>query len=355
MTEEKFVLNRMPVPAWSWLKVNETEATLPDTNCGNRVTIEVPEGVLLHRDKNYGIMDLHYFVSPELDRYIQTYSNNQTAIVIPPDFQGEEIQVHIHSEDANPVEDLIILAGSNSVSRVTIRLTSDLGAVSHTGRITAYVGTDAKLTVVYADLLEKDTTHNSHFAARVEDRGVLRLIQPEVGGSKISSDWNVLLAGEEAETEIDILYTGEKAKNLDFSTRVELIGKNTRAVVKAKGVLSGHSKKTFRDTLDFKSGAKGAKGREEEHVLMLSPDVRNVSVPLLFCGEDDVEGEHAASSGKPDKETMLYLMSRGLDEKEARILLAEAAFHEVLDRIQNEVLKEEILSQVRKSIAQGGE
>ncbi len=74
----------------------------------------------------------------------------------------------------------------------------------------------------------------------------------------------------------------------------------------------------------------------------------------MFCGEDDVQGEHAASSGRPDESTLFYLMSRGLSEADAKKLLAESKFAALLDGIGNTTLQEEILSVLRTSIEEGG-
>ena len=60
-----------------------------------------------------------------------------------------------------------------------------------------------------------------------------------------------------------------------------------------------------------------------------------------------VDGQHAVSIGKIDEEKMFYLMSRGLDLKESRRLIVEAAFNPVLDKIASEELRDEIDSYIK--------
>ena len=112
--------------------------------------------------------------------------------------------------------------------------------------------------------------------------------------------------------------------------------------MQVRGVLMGKAEKTFRGTLDFIEGSKGSVGREDEEVVLLSPDVRNRSVPVMLSHEADVDGHHAVSVGKMDEGKLFYLMSRGLDLAEAQRLVVEASFNPVLDRISDTALKEEI-------------
>ena len=83
-------------------------------------------------------------------------------------------------------------------------------------------------------------------------------------------------------------------------------------------------------------------GRESEEVILLSPKVRNRSVPLMLSGEADVDGHHAVTIGKMDENKLFYLMSRGLDGEEAKKLVVEAALAPVLSRLPDAALAEEI-------------
>ena len=80
------------------------------------------------------------------------------------------------------------------------------------------------------------------------------------------------------------------------------------------GVLRDSSQKTFRGTIDFKTGSSGAVGAETEDVLLLGETVVNKTVPLILCAEEDVKGSHGATIGQLDEEMLFYLGSRGISE-----------------------------------------
>ena len=49
----------------------------------------------------------------------------------------------------------------------------------------------------------------------------------------------------------------------------------------------------------------------------LSDKAKSLALPMLLCSEEDVEGNHSASSGKADNKEIFYIMSRGFDKKSA--------------------------------------
>ena len=65
-------------------------------------------------------------------------------------------------------------------------------------------------------------------------------------------------------------------------------------------------------------------------------------MPVLLCGEEDVQGSHGVSTGKLDKEKIFYLMSRGLSESDAKRVLIKSNFNKVLSNINDEDIINEI-------------
>ncbi|MBP5736063.1 MAG: SufD family Fe-S cluster assembly protein, partial [Acidaminococcaceae bacterium] len=68
---------------------------------------------------------------------------------------------------------------------------------------------------------------------------------------------------------------------------------------------------------------------------------------------EDVNGQHAVSAGRLDESKLFYLMSRGLDEKEAKKLVVGALFATVLERVPDAELSEEISREVEERIKHG--
>ena len=85
------------------------------------------------------------------------------------------------------------------------------------------------------------------------------------------------------------------------------------------------AKKIFRGTIDFKTGAADSVGNEQETVLMLGDDVENKTIPVILCSEENVVGNHGATIGELDEDTMFYFASRGIDKEQAENIMARAS------------------------------
>ena len=53
-------------------------------------------------------------------------------------------------------------------------------------------------------------------------------------------------------------------------------------------------------------------------------DVENKTVPVILCSEENVVGNHGATIGELDEDTMFYFASRGIDKEHAENIMARA-------------------------------
>lgn len=97
--------------------------------------------------------------------------------------------------------------------------------------------------------------------------------------------------------------------------------------------------KLFRGTIDFIAGCAGAKGAESEDMLLIDENVENQTIPLILCGEEDVEGSHGATIGRLDEQMLFYLGSRGFDQEEAKRLVARARIDALCALIPSEEIQ----------------
>jgi len=113
-----------------------------------------------------------------------------------------------------------------------------------------------------------------------------------------------------------------------------------------QGALNETSKKHFKGTIDFKKGAKKAKGNENEFCMLLSDKARQIALPMLLCSEEDVEGNHSSATGRIGNKELFYIMSRGFDKKEAMKLLIKARFNNIIKAIQDESIRNRVLYEI---------
>lgn len=155
---------------------------------------------------------------------------------------------------------------------------------------------------------------------------------------------------DESDFKSQTMYLGSENQLFDFSYWVPTQGIKTNTDILTTGALMGTSRKYFRGTIDFLRGGKKAVGNEEDTCLLLNKGVHSISVPLLLCKEDDVVGNHAASSGQVDPDMLFYLMSRGLSENGARLVIVESNIRPVIDQLGDETLANKALRAVREKM-----
>src|SRR5690606_37782487 len=82
--------------------------------------------------------------------------------------------------------------------------------------------------------------------------------------------------------------------------------------------------------------------RLEEHTLILGNKAKCDALPALDIQTSDVNVSHSASVSKADEEKIFYAMSRGLSEEEARNIIIQGFFENLLEMIQDPLLYEKL-------------
>jgi Fe-S cluster assembly protein SufD len=127
-------------------------------------------------------------------------------------------------------------------------------------------------------------------------------------------------------------------------------GKKTDSRMNVHGVLADSAQKLLRATIDFRRGSAGSTGDEQEDTLLLSPAVVNRTIPLILCEEENVEGRHGATIGKPSEETLFYMLSRGIPRREAELMLLRARLQSVSRLVPDDGLRGEAEHMIREAL-----
>ena len=111
--------------------------------------------------------------------------------------------------------------------------------------------------------------------AKAENNARVSVTQLFLGTGNTYSEVNAGLLGRESDLTAKIGYFLQKEQKLDINLIADHRGEKTTCDITAEGTLKDKAQKLFRGTIDFKKGACGAKGSEEEEVLLLSDDIVN--------------------------------------------------------------------------------
>ncbi len=209
---------------------------------------------------------------------------------------------------------------------------------------------NAKLNLLNLQLLGGMVeTHNS-IKIIAHDRSEISQYNFEIGGEVVSASSRIYLNGDGVRSKNSSIYIADKAKKIDLEYSNYHEGRHGESSIEGRGIVKDKARKIFRGNLYFERGSIKSVGKEEEIAILMSKEAKSYSVPTLFCKEDDVIGEHAASAGKLNDDKLFYLMSRGIDEVEAKRLVAISNFKPIIEKLKDQELKEKVLEEVEKRL-----
>lgn len=153
-------------------------------------------------------------------------------------------------------------------------------------------------------------------------------------GSKVTMLYpTTVLLGKGARTENLSFTFAQEGMWLDTGARAIHRAPGTSSRLVSRSVVQGRAKSVFRGTVSVAPEARGAKAHMECSTLLLSPEARTETIPVLNVENDDVEVGHEATVGRVSQEQLFYLMSRGLDESQALSLIVNGFVSPILKEI----------------------
>ncbi len=209
----------------------------------------------------------------------------------------------------------------------------------------------AKLQLVKAQKLGRGFTHLDDLGVSMANDSALTLTQVELGSGKSYVGIQVEEIGSRSTFTGAMGYLGTENQLIDINYNVIQRGRKTNSNMMFDGVLADRAEKSFRGTIDFRNGAIGSVGDEQENVLLLDPEIVNKTLPVILCEEEDVEGRHGATVGKLAEDMLFYMASRGIDEKQAEKIMVRARLGAVTRLVPNKELRDSLNAYVEEAFA----
>jgi Fe-S cluster assembly protein SufB len=141
-------------------------------------------------------------------------------------------------------------------------------------------------------------------------------------GSKLTMKYpSVYLRGEGAHGEILSIAFAGRGQHQDAGGKVVHAAPHTSSIITSKSISKDGGRGTYRGLVKVTNGAKGARSKVVCDALILDKESRSDTYPVMEVDESDVSIAHEASVSRIQDEQLFYLMSRGLSETEASIMI----------------------------------
>ena len=159
-------------------------------------------------------------------------------------------------------------------------------------------------------------------------------------GSKFfKNEINCDLQGHHSSAFVNGIFDLDDENHHEIKSNINHLVENTKSYQLVKSVLEKKSKAVYQGKIFVSSEAQKTDGYQLSNAILLSENSEFNAKPELEIYADDVKCSHGSSSGSLDENSIFYLMSRGLNYKEAKKLLINGFLLDVIEKITDEEIK----------------
>ena len=141
-------------------------------------------------------------------------------------------------------------------------------------------------------------------------------------GSKVTMKFPAVhLMEEGAKGEILSVAFAGAGQHQDAGAKIIHFAPNTTSVITNKSISKDGGKTTYRGLVKVMPGAKNVKSNVACDALILDEKSSSDTIPYMELAEKDITVSHEATVGKINEDQLFYLMSRGMNEREAMSMI----------------------------------
>ena len=203
-----------------------------------------------------------------------------------------------------------------------------------------YVGENAHFDIIRVQNEHNNACKITNTFIHQEKNSVTSSNNITLHGGLIRNSTYHILAGEGAESHSYGLFLADKWQHIDNFVSVDHAAPHCTSNQLFKGVLDDMSTGAFNGRILVRPDAQGTLAYQKNNNIILTDDAKMDTKPQLEIYADDVKCSHGATIGQVDNDSLFYLQSRGINKREARLMLMFGFAHEVIQNIKVEPLRE---------------
>ena len=191
----------------------------------------------------------------------------------------------------------------------------------HAGLVEVFVKDGARFRYSSVENWSRNTYNLNTKRAIVEKDGTIEWIGGNLGSGCTMLYPCSILKGDGARAEHLGIAFANKDQIQDTGAKVIHVGARTTSTVVMKSISKAGGVSVYRGLLKILKGAKGAKAQVKCDALLLDDISVSDTIPDMQIAENDVSIGHEAKVGRISEEQLFYLMSRGITEDEAKLIM----------------------------------
>ena len=150
---------------------------------------------------------------------------------------------------------------------------------------------------------------------------------------------NCNLNGKYSSAFVNGIFSLNQQKHHEIRTSINHLTEQTKSYQLIKSVLENEARAVYQGKIYVNSEAQKTDGYQLSKAILLDETTEFNAKPELEIYADDVKCSHGSASGSLNENSIFYLMSRGLNYKEAKELLINGFLLDVIEKITDSEIK----------------
>ncbi len=191
----------------------------------------------------------------------------------------------------------------------------------HAGAVELFVGKNATLRYSTIENWSRNMYNLNTKKALVDDYGRMEWVSGSFG-SRVSMLYpTTILKGVESVCEFTGVTFASSGQNLDTGSKIIHLGRGSSSTMNSKSISKSGGYAFYRGLLHVGKNAKNVRAMADCESLMLDSESRSDTLPIIEVNNNNVDIGHEAKIGRISDNVVFYLMSRGIPEDEAKLMI----------------------------------
>ncbi|MGC6425057.1 MAG: Fe-S cluster assembly protein SufD [Lentimonas sp.] len=168
-----------------------------------------------------------------------------------------------------------------------------------------------------------------------------------IGAKRARFENQTRIEGPGADVKMYSLTVAEETQEFDQRTFQTHNAGNAVSDLLYKNALLDKARTIFSGLIKVAEGAQQTDAYQTNRNLLLDPTAEANALPGLEILANDVKCSHGATTGNVDPDELFYMMARGISKRVAMQLMVFGFFEEVIEKVENEELAENLRLLIR--------
>ena len=214
-----------------------------------------------------------------------------------------------------------------------------------------FVDKNARVEITKMQNEHNDTVNISSTYIKQEESSVVTCQTTSLLGGMVRNNIHIEMNGEHCEANAYGISLIDRKQLVDTYTYIHHAYPNCNSNQLFKNIIDDEGRGAFAGTVLVDRDAQNTNAVQSNNNIILTREAKMKTKPQLIIYADDVKCSHGATVGQLDEDAMFYMRARGIEQKDAKMLLMYAFADDVVNKMTIDTLKENTEDLIRKRLS----